>query len=282
MYFLIVSGLSGAGKSVAIKACEDIGFYCVDNLPTTLIPTFADLTVKSPVERVALGIDVREGAFFEGLADSLDDLLRQGHQVEILFLDAKDDALVRRYSETRRNHPLAKEGSVLQGIALERDLLEGLRQRATRVVETSDLNVHELRSLVQAAYENGDLNRRMHITVMSFGFRYGVPLNTDLVFDVRFLPNPYFDPELRTGTGQESRVAQYVLEHPTGVIFLQHLRDFLAVLMPFYEQEGKSYLTISLGCTGGRHRSVATSEVIADFLQEQGYSVTCQHRDVGK
>ena len=282
MYVLIVSGLSGAGKSVAIKACEDLGFYCVDNLPTALIPTFADLLMQSQTEHVALGIDVREGAFLDGLMDALDTLEGGGHQVEILFLDAKDDVLVRRYSETRRKHPLATDGSVLDGIAKEREFLQGLQQRATRVLETTDLNVHELRALMQESYRIEARNGRMEISVQSFGFKYGVPMNTDLVFDVRFLPNPHFDPELRPGTGKDVRVAQYALGNATGQNFLHHLQEFLLVLMPLYEQEGKAYLTISIGCTGGRHRSVATVEAISRYLGQQGYEVTPQHRDIAK
>jgi UPF0042 nucleotide-binding protein len=282
MYLLIVSGLSGAGKSVAIKACEDIGFYCVDNLPTALIPTFVDLAVQSQIDRVALGIDSRERAFFDGLAEALQALRKWGHQVDVLFLEARNDVLIRRYSESRRKHPLATEGTVLQGIETERGLLQHLRHQASRVVDTSDLNVHELRSIIQTAYRGEERLDRMHIFVGSFGFKYGVPTNTDLVFDVRFLPNPHFVEALRPQTGQNPEVARYVLKTPPGELFMQHLQDFLAALLPLYEQEGKSYLTVSLGCTGGRHRSVATSEALAHYLRQLGYWVTCQHRDMAK
>jgi len=282
MYLLIVSGLSGAGKSVAIKACEDIGFYCVDNLPTALIPTFVDLAVQSHIERVALGIDVRERTFFDGLAEALGALTVYGHQVDVLFLEARDEVLIRRYSESRRKHPLATEGTVLQGIEAERELLHHLRHEARRVVDTSDLNVHELRSIIQTAYRGEERPERMHVFVASFGFKYGVPTTTDLVFDVRFLPNPHFVEVLRPQTGQNAEVARYVLETPSGQLFMKHLRDFLAALLPLYEQEGKSYLTVSLGCTGGRHRSVAVSEALAHYLRQLGYWVTCQHRDMAK
>lgn len=282
MYFVIVSGLSGAGKSVTIKSFEDSGFYCVDNLPIALIPTFADLIVQSNIESVALGIDVRERGFLEGLAEVLDGLQSHGHRVELLFLEAQEEILVRRYSETRRKHPLATDDSVSRGIALERDLLATLRQRATRIIDTSDLNVHELRALIQTTYYAGDGVGRMHISVLSFGFKYGVPTNTDLVFDVRFLANPHFDPELRALTGQAPQVARYVLENPTGQTFLTHLHDFLAVLLPLYEQEGKSYLTISIGCTGGKHRSVAITENVGQHVRQLGYRVTCRHRDIAK
>jgi RNase adapter protein RapZ len=282
MYVVIVTGLSGAGKSIASKSFEDIGFYCVDNLPTTLIPTLTDLAAKSKIERVALGIDVRERDFFTSLFEVLDALQNNGHRLEILFLDAQDAVLVRRFSETRRKHPLAMEGSVLEGIVRERQRLEALRQRATRILDTSDFTVHELRACIQATYATQDSTGRMQILVLSFGFKFGVPSNTDLVFDVRFLPNPHFDPELRVYTGQEPRVVHYVLDEPVSKRFLAHLLEFLTMLMPLYEKEGKSYLTVSIGCTGGKHRSVVTAEAVAKHLLQLGYSVACHHRDMTK
>jgi UPF0042 nucleotide-binding protein len=282
MYVVIVTGLSGAGKSIAIKSFEDIGFYCVDNLPTALIPTFTDLAAKSKIERVALGIDAREGDFFTGLFEVLDALQKYGHRLDILFLDAQDAVLVRRFSETRRKHPLAVEGSVLEGILCERQRLDELRQRATRLLDTSDYTVHELRAFIQATYAAQDNAGRMQLLVLSFGFKFGVPLHTDLVFDVRFLPNPHFDPELRPYTGQDPRVARYVLDEPTSKRFLVRLLEFLTMLMPLYEKEGKAYLTISVGCTGGKHRSVAIAEAVEKHFRYLGYSVACHHRDVAK
>jgi UPF0042 nucleotide-binding protein len=282
MYVVIVTGLSGAGKSIAIKSFEDIGFYCVDNLPTTLIPTFTDLAAKSKIERVALGIDVRERDFFTGLFEVLDALQSKGHRLEILFLDAQDAVLVRRFSETRRKHPLAAESSVLEGIVRERQRLEALRQRATRILDTSDFTVHELRACIQATYAPQDSTGRMQILVLSFGFKFGVPSNTDLVFDVRFLPNPHFDPELRDYTGQEPRVMRYVLDDPVSKRFLARLLEFLTMLMPLYEKEGKSYLTVSIGCTGGMHRSVVTAEAVTKHLRQLGYNIACHHRDMAK
>jgi UPF0042 nucleotide-binding protein len=282
MFVVIVSGLSGAGKSVTIKAFEDLGFYCADNLPTALIPTFTDLLVQSNIERVALGIDIRERHFLDGLFEVLTSLQGQGNHVELLFLEASDEVLLRRYSETRRKHPLAMAEPISQGIALERELLAGLRQRATRIIDTSALTLHELRALVQAAYRAQGDDGRMQVSIVSFGFKYGAPTNTDLLFDVRFLPNPHFEPDLRARTGQESEVAAYVLENPIGRTFVRHLHDFLGMLMPLYEQEGKSYLVISIGCTGGRHRSVATTESVVQHLRHLGYRVSCQHRDVAK
>jgi UPF0042 nucleotide-binding protein len=282
MDFVIVSGLSGAGKSVAIKSFEDIGFYCVDNLPSALIPTFTDLIVQSKIERVALGIDVRERDFFTGLFEVLDGLQRHGHQVEILFLEAKDEVLLRRYSETRRKHPLAQEGAIPDGIRRERRWLEELRQRATRILETSDFNVHELRDIIQSMYSTQDARGRMQILVLSFGFKFGIPPNADLMFDVRFLPNPHFEPELRPYTGRDQRVANYALGNEIGEKFLAYLQEFLTMLVPLYVREGKSYLTISLGCTGGKHRSVATAEAVGRHLRQAGYRVACHHRDLAK
>lgn len=282
MDFVIVSGLSGAGKSVAIKSFEDIGFYCVDNLPSALIPTFTDLIVQSKIERVALGIDVRERDFFEGLLDVLDGLQQHGHQVEILFLEARDEVLLRRYSETRRKHPLAPDGSVPDGIHRERQWLVEFRQRATCILDTSDFNVHELRAIIQSTYSTQDASGRMQILVLSFGFKFGIPHNADLMFDARFLPNPHFEPELRPSTGRDQRVAHYVLGNEIGTKFLTHLQEFLTMLVPLYVSEGKSYLTISIGCTGGRHRSVAIAEKLGNHLRQLGYRVACHHRDLGK
>jgi UPF0042 nucleotide-binding protein len=282
MHFVIVTGLSGAGKSIAIKSFEDLGFYCVDNLPAALIPTFADLIVQSKVDHVALGIDVRERDFFTGLFAALDRLENQGHELEILFLEAKEEVLMRRYSETRRRHPLAIDGSVSAGITSERLRLEGVRQRATRILDTSDLNAHELRAFIQGAYSSQGTENRLQILVLSFGFKFGVPYNTDLVFDVRFLPNPHFDPELRPYSGRDLRVVQYIFAEPMARNFLTHLYEFLNMLVPLYEKEGKSYLTISIGCTGGKHRSVATAEELSQHLRQLGYRVACHHRDLAK
>jgi UPF0042 nucleotide-binding protein len=260
MHLVIVSGLSGSGKSVTIKSFEDVGFYCVDNFPTALLLPLKDFLVQNHIERVALGIDIRERGSFAGLFAVLDGLGRQGHNVELIFLEARDEVLIRRYSETRRRHLLTLSDSVSESITLEREKLAELRQRATRIVDTSECTVHGLRMFIQQTYCSQDSAKRVHVMVGSFGFKYGVPSNTDLVFDVRFLPNPYFEPALCAFTGCDTRVAQYVLENTVGRTFLKYLLEFLSVLMPLYEQEGKSYLTISVGCTGGKHRSVAMAE----------------------
>jgi UPF0042 nucleotide-binding protein len=282
MDFVIVSGLSGAGKSVAIKSFEDVGYYCVDNLPATLLPTFVDLIVQSKIERVALGIDVRERGFFTGLSGILEGLQKSGHGIEILYLEAREEILVRRFSETRRRHPLAQDGSVSEGIRLEQRQLADLRQRATCIIDTSDFNVHELRDVIQSTYSTENAKGRMQIVVMSFGYKFGVPYNTDLVFDVRFLPNPHFDPELRPYTGLDPRIVRYVFGDTRSQHFMAELQDFLIMLVPMYADEGKSYLTISIGCTGGKHRSVATVEEIGRVLRRSGYRVACHHRDIEK
>jgi UPF0042 nucleotide-binding protein len=238
------------------------------------------LIVQSKIERVALGIDVRERGFFEGLFDMLDGLQKAGHRIEILFLEARDEILVRRFSETRRKHPLAEDGSVPEGIRLEHQQLAGLRQQATCILDTSDFNVHELRDVIQATYSTENAEGRMQILVMSFGYKFGVPYNTDLVFDVRFLPNPHFDPQLRPYSGLDPRVNQYVFGDPRSQHFMACLQDFLSMLVPLYADEGKSYLTISIGCTGGKHRSVATVTEVGRLLRQSGYRVACHHRDI--
>jgi UPF0042 nucleotide-binding protein len=281
MHLVIVSGLSGSGKSVTIKSFEDGGFYCVDNLPIALLLPLQSFIVQNDIERVALGIDIRERGSFTSLFAVLDGLRQHGHNVELIFLEARDEVLIRRYSETRRRHPLTPFGLGPESIMLEREKLAELRQRATRIVDTSELTVHELRTFIQQVYTSQG-NIRLHVIVGSFGFKYGVPSNTDLVFDVRFLPNPHFEPALCAFTGCDARVAQYVLGNTVGRNFLKHLLEFLSVLMPLYEQEGKSYLTISIGCTGGKHRSVAIAEKVEQHLLHLGYPVICKHRDVTK
>ncbi|RMF90057.1 MAG: RNase adapter RapZ [Nitrospinota bacterium] len=280
----MVTGLSGSGKSVAIKAFEDLGFYCVDNLPIRLLPTFAELALQSPeISQAALGIDIREGDFFSELLVVLDKLKREGFHMEILFLEAQDEVLVRRYSETRRRHPLAGNIPVLEGIKRERELLEELRQRADRVIDTSECTVHQLREIINTTYQPMHRYRRMAISIISFGYKFGLPINADLVFDIRFLPNPHFVPELRPYTGNEERVARYVLDSDITRQFLQQLSTFLRFLLPLYEeQEQKAYLTIAIGCTGGKHRSVAIANYLERLLTSLDYYVTVRHRDLTK
>ena len=282
--FVVITGLSGAGKSYAIKCFEDMGYFCVDNLPTTLIPTFADLTARSTqaVRRVALGVDVREGEYLSHLLDALGELRARGHRVEVLFLEATDEALVRRYSETRRRHPLAHDGSVLDAIRAERKALSHMREVADRVLDTSALTVHRLKDRLVELYGAPTARPGLATALVSFGFKHGTPYDADLVFDVRFLPNPHFVEALRPLDGRDARVSGFVLEPAEAQELLRHLANFLKFLLPLYEREGKAYLTIAVGCTGGRHRSVVLVEELKRVLEGLGYVPTVVHRDLDR
>jgi len=282
--FVIVTGLSGAGKSETIHCFEDLGFFCVDNLPPALIPKFAELCAHSDgkVSRAAVVIDVRGGAFFDDLAAALTELRRLGCDYRILFLAASDEALVRRYKETRRRHPLAAEGrTLLESIRAERALLGALKEQAHKVIDTSDLPVQQLKSELASLF-TGRGAGEMVVTVISFGYKFGVPLDADVVFDLRFLPNPHYVEELRLLAGSDERVRDFVLASAGAREFLDYLFSFLDFALPRYAQEGKAYLTIALGCTGGRHRSVALVSEVADHLAARGYRVLVEHRDLGK
>src|SRR5438128_11876336 len=261
-----------------------MGFFCVDNLPTTLIPTFADLVARSDrtIDRVALGVDVREGEYLTHLLDTLDELRKRGHTVSVLFLEASEEALVRRYRESRRRHPLAADGNVVDGIRAERKTLSTMREVADRIVDTSGITVHQLKDLLLETYVTPRQRPGLAVSLVSFGFKHGVPFDADLVFDVRFLPNPHFVPGLRPFDGRDARVREFVLGNAEGRELLEHLKDFLKFLLPRYEREGKAYLTIAIGCTGGRHRSVTLTEELKGFLDELGYAPTVAHRDLEK
>ena len=280
--FVVITGLSGAGKSFAIKCFEDMGFFCVDNLPTTLIPTFADLIMRSeqPIHRVALGVDVREGAYLSRLLDIIRELRTRGHAVEVLFLEATEEALVRRYHETRRRHPLAGDGNALDGIRAERKAMSDLREVADRIVDTSALTVHQLKDRLVELYVAPKARPGLAPSLVSFGFKHGVPFDADLVFDVRFLPNPHFVDALRALDGRDERVRTFVLNHPESKELLRRLEDFLRFVLPCYEREGKAYLTVAVGCTGGHHRSVTVAEELKRFLSGIGYAPTVVHRDL--
>jgi len=284
MEFIIVTGMSGAGKSQAIKALEDLGVFCVDNLPATLIPTVADLCARSErrVDRVAFVVDVREGEFLGPLQDVLAALRQHGHTIRVLFLEADDQVLLRRFSESRRPHPLAPQGSVLRGISLERERMASLKAEADMVVDTSDLTIHDLRRLVVAAFRDDRPGSKTAITFVSFGYRHGLPPDADLVFDLRCLPNPHFREELRPLTGRDPKVAEFLLEDTKARSYLEELLQFLRFALPYYVQEGRAYLTIALGCTGGRHRSVSAAEFLARQLQGDGRDVGVRHRDIDK
>ena len=282
--FVIITGLSGAGKSYAVKCFEDMGYFCVDNLPTTLIPTFAELCAQSTreIRRVALVVDIREGEYLEHLMENLQALKLKSFTPEILFLDASDEALVRRYHETRRRHPLAGSGSVLDGIRLERQRLAHVREMADRTVDTSHINVHQLKDLLVENYGQRGERQPLVLNLISFGYKHGVPYDADLVFDVRFLPNPFFVPAFRPLDGRHQTVREFILKHDESQVFLRHLRTFFAFLLPLYRREGKAYLTIALGCTGGRHRSVALVEELRAFFEGEGLPPIVTHRDVDR
>jgi UPF0042 nucleotide-binding protein len=282
--FVIITGLSGAGKSFAIKCFEDMGYFCVDNLPTTLIPTFAELCAQSsrPMRKIALGVDVREGEYLAHFVEALAALRARGHRVEVLFLEAGDEALVRRYHETRRRHPLAGEGGVPDGIRAERHALAHLREAAARIIDTSGLTVHEFKDRLHQAYGAQETRGALTVSLVSFGFKYGLPYDADLVFDVRFLPNPHFVEELRSLDGRDPRAAKFVLSWDETRQFVSRLEDFLRFLLPLYRREGKAYLTLAIGCTGGRHRSVTVVEALRAFLDDAGFPPIVRHRDVDR
>jgi UPF0042 nucleotide-binding protein len=282
MEFIIVTGMSGAGKTAASRCLEDLGYFCIDNLPAVLLPKVAELLAASEkrIDRVAIVMDAREGSFLDVLEEVLADLAREGHAVRMVFLDASDEALVRRFSESRRPHPLAPGGPVTQGIRAERQRLAQLRAKADVVVDTSGFTVHEFRKLLATSFLDLARSARTVLTLVSFGYRYGLPVDADVVFDARCLPNPHFVETLRPLTGRDAAVKSYVLGFPQGQRYLEHVLHFLQFSLPLFGQEGRAYLTIAIGCTGGRHRSVALIEALADRLAEAGQQMSIRHRDV--
>jgi UPF0042 nucleotide-binding protein len=280
---LILTGMSGAGKSTVLRALEDVGYYCVDNLPIIIVEKLLELSehTAGEVSRIALGVDAREGRFLSEAPRVIRELREKGAEVEVLFVDCADEVLIRRYSETRRRHPMAGDGTVADGIGAERRALADLKALADEVIDTSTLNVHELKRLVTRRSAGGE-NTKLGVTVVSFGFRFGIPTHADLVLDVRFLPNPFFIPELKPHPGTDPRVAEFVLSQPDAKAFLERLSELLGFLIPRYRAEGKSYLTIAIGCTGGKHRSVALAGALSDRLTSGGQPVRLWHRDVDK
>ena len=273
--------MSGSGKSVALNTFEDLGFYCVDNLPVALLARFVELweSSREEVHRVALGIDGRERLFLDGARTAFDELRRAGVRLEVIYLEASDEVLVRRFSETRRPHPAAASGAVEDGIRREREALRGLREVADRVLDTSALTVHELRAALRDMLARVD-TPTLTVSLVSFGYNYGLPTDADLAFDCRFLPNPFFVEELRPKTGLDPAVADYVLKREDTQTFLDHVQRLLAFTLPLHQHEGKSYLTSAVGCTGGRHRSVTLVEELRRRLAERGIRVLVRHRDV--
>lgn len=279
-HIVVITGMSGSGKSTAIRALEDVGFFCIDNLPVLLLPKLTELAGAGEIDRIALVVDVREGVFLQEAPRVLDEVRRAGHWLEVLFLDASDESLIRRFSETRRRHPLATE-SVAEGIHAERVALRDLREMADQVIDSSALNVHDLKRMVQARF-SPEPAAGPSLSVMSFGFRHGVPPQADLVLDVRFLPNPYFVPEMKGLTGKDPRVAAYVLEREETQQFIEKVVDLCHFLFPRYQKEGKAYLTVALGCTGGKHRSVAMAEELRRRLALEYPRVQLWDRDIEK
>ena len=285
MRFVIVTGMSGAGKSTALKMLEDMGYFCVDNLPIPLLPGFVQMLQNTDTEmkKVALGLDVRSGQDLSGLKENLEAMDRDRIGYEILFLDANDAVLVKRYKETRRQHPLSGSGRVDTGIAKEREKILFLKMKATYILDTSKMLTRELRIELEKIFVDGQSFCNLYITVMSFGFKYGIPQDADLVFDVRFLPNPYYIDTLREKTGNEAEVQDYVMQNDQGRIFLDKLKDMMEFLIPNYILEGKNQLVIAIGCTGGKHRSVTLANALYQLLdQEESYGVRIEHRDIGK
>lgn len=279
---VVVTGLSGSGRSTAIHVLEDLGFYCIDNLPAVLVPRVLELCAGSRerIDRVGLGIDLRERQFFADYPRVLDELRRAGHRVEVLFFDASDDVLVRRFSETRRPHPLGGGAGPLAGIQHERGELIEIRERADRILDTSALTVHELRAELQRLYRSRGEADGLTILLVSFGYKFGVPTDVDTVLDARFLANPFFIDELRPKTGCDQAVAAFVLERPETQEFLRLVESLFDYTLPLYRREGRSYLTVAIGCTGGRHRSVVLAERLGHDLARRGFRVQVQHRDM--
>lgn len=283
MRFIIVTGLSGAGKSEATNALEDMGYFCVDNLPPKLIKKFAEVCKQSQgsIDKVALVMDIRGGIFFDDLFESLSELSKEQFQYEILFLDTSDEVLVKRFKEKRRSHPLAPGGRVITGIELERQKLREVKDRADVIIDTSKYAIKDLREEMARKFGDKEMpEKQMAITILSFGFKYGIPVDSDLVFDVRFIPNPFYIPELKPFSGNDEPVKNYVMEQTETQTFLEKANDMFEFLIPNYQKEGKRQLIISIGCTGGRHRSVAIANSIYETLRANNHDVYVEHRDI--
>lgn len=281
---VIISGLSGSGKSHALKVFEDTGYFCIDNLPPALLPTFVELCNRQQGEitNVALGIDIRERVFFSDLVGILERVRALGHSIQLLFFEAREEVLVRRFSESRRPHPVMPHLPVSEGVRLEKERLAELRRHADRVIDTSNFTVHELRELLTTQFRRDQGEKKLTISLLTFGYKFGVPYEIDLLFDVRFLRNPYFVPDLKLLSGEDPRVRSFVLTDPQAVAFVERLEGLLQFLIPLFEQEPRSYLTIAIGCTGGRHRSVAVAGRLQECLAAMGYKVAVRHRDIQK
>ena len=281
---IVLTGLSGSGKSTAIRALEDLGFFCVDNLPPVLLPKFIELCKASSgeISKVAMVMDVRERAFLKEYPDIFKELKHKGEKINILFLESSDEVLVRRFKETRRQHPLAEKGSVLEGIKKERGKLSDLRMLASDILDTSSFTVHQLREVILQLFSKISSKKKMSITLTSFGYKFGIPYDNDLIMDVRFLPNPFFVSELRDLSGNDKSVHNYVMKNEVAEKFQKKFLSLINFLIPQYEKEGKTYLALGVGCTGGQHRSVVVINSLKKILLKKGYLVRVVHRDVGK
>ncbi len=279
---VIVTGLSGAGKTQAVRSLEDLGFFCVDNLPPTLIPKFVELCAESKkdIDNIALVVDIRGGEFFNALSQVLNQLDSLGIKYEILFLEASRETLIRRFKETRRAHPLGVDGDVLYWIDEERSRLQDIRGRAHKIIDTSNLSNSQLRDEINILFCDSSSLPKIMIMVVSFGYKYGIPIDSDLVFDVRFMPNPHYDPVLGKMTGNEREVQEFVMNSLESVEFMAKFFDFIGFLIPQYIKEGKTSLTIAIGCTGGMHRSVSMANKLSNYLKDQGYNTRTKHRDI--
>lgn len=284
MRFVIVTGISGAGKTSVLKFLEDINFFCVDNIPPALLPKFAELCYEQEgeIERVAMGIDIRGGKLFDTLFEVLSDLEAKGYEYEILFLDASDEVLIKRYKESRRSHPLSKGGSIQEGIQKEREILQGVKVRATYIIDTSHLLTRQLKEQINRIFVENQSYENLMVTIRSFGFKYGIPTDSDLVFDVRFLPNPFYIQELKEMTGNDKPVSDYVMSFEESQVFLKKLVDMVEFLIPLYIKEGKNNLVISIGCTGGKHRSVTLANALYACLDQERHTLLLKHHDIEK
>lgn len=282
MKFVIVTGMSGSGKSEAMSIFEDLGYYCIDNLPPELISKIYELSIQSngTLNKVAIGIDVRGYKFVSSLQSSLDFIESQTKNSEILFLDCSDEMLVRRYKMTRKKHPLADEDNIINGIEKERNILLPIRRKAQKTIDTTNMTAKDLRKSILDAFQLGNKTNNLTVSITSFGFKHGIPMDADLVFDVRFLPNPYYIPELKEKTGDDKIVRDYVMNSEISVNFLEKLEDMIEFLLPNYEKEGKNHLVIAIGCTGGRHRSVTFANFLYQKFIDSEYKVFKKHRDI--
>ena len=278
---VIITGLSGSGKSTAVHVLEDLGYYCVDNIPPTLLPKFIELCENSDkgISKVALVIDIREKVSFESAPAVIEEFKQKGYPVDMIFLESSDAALVKRYKETRRKHPLSDDGNILEGISKEREMLRALKELSGYTIDTSELNVHQLSDIIKNKFINANTQNTL-LNIMSFGFKHGIPNDADMIFDVRFLPNPHFVESLKEQTGKDKEVIDYIMSQDQSLKFIEKITEFLEYLIPNYEKEGKSYLTIAIGCTGGKHRSVAITDKLAQHFKS--LSPVTRHRDIAK